>query len=457
MTCFNLKDRNRSLENTFRKPQKPDSARRDWVYIVIPIVCVVPAAVYLIALLIEKFVAIPRLDATWESPCNSLVENGNTGGLGHIFNLDLVYGDITFPMAKFADTTWDIGFGRGGQALLTWIAYNVIKESVNWIMESQPVTYRFFVNTVMSPIGFTSLSPLGSFVFSRTSVHHKLLAIWMTIAVIWVLLFPSIAGAMTGYVNRVNPDTGTMVKLQDTGDYLNLTDFLGKGEIVFKYESGQIPPAVLPQKYGVDETTVITDDGANSELWKGLNHTLHKRPDFSSFEPATLWYCPSMNISSTCTEGDFGAVFLYLRYVNNATYQWNYTSSIDNVLCIQELGYQWGFSSVLTSIFLGCNTAWIVGMAVTWRGLLSQSEFTKKRRTMGKYRATVDLAEAIKEELGSNLCVLSDAALERELKERAAIRYHVHAETEETHLHIGLSSINPQGHEVRLEYDKLYV
>ena len=231
---FNLKDRNRSLASTFHKPKKPESARRSWVYIVIPIICVVPAAVYLIVLLIGKFVAVSQLSTTWDSPCNSLIESGNTGGLGHIFNLDLVYGDISFPLAKFADTTWDTGFGRGGQVLLTWITYKVIKESVNWIMESQSVTYGFFVGTIMSPIGITSLNPLGSFAISKTNVHHKLLAIWMIIAVIWVVLFPSIAGAMTGYINRVKPDTGTMVRLQETGNYLNLTDFLNNGETVFK-------------------------------------------------------------------------------------------------------------------------------------------------------------------------------------------------------------------------------
>ena len=190
-------------------------------------------------------------------------------------------------------------------------------------------------------------------------------------------------------------------------------------------------------------------------MWKELNLILHKRTDSGPFEPATVWYCPSTNTSSDCVE-NLGIVFLYLRYLNNATYPWNYTYSIDNVLCVQGLGYQWGFSSVLTSIFLGCNTVWVIGMAITWRSL-SRSEFIKKRRTMGKYRATVDLAEAIKEELGSNLCVLSDAALERELKERASIRYHVYEETEGAHPYIGLSSTNPQGQKVRLEYGKLYV
>ena len=444
------------MPNTFCKPKKPDSGRRNWVYVVTPIICVLPVAKNLIILMIGKYPAIPQINSDSESPCNRMIQNSNTGGLGHIFNLNLVYGDLSFPLAKFVDTTWDIGFGRGGQAILTWISYKVLKESIVWIMESESVTYEFFVETVISSIGITSLRPLGSFVFSRTNLHHKLLVIWMLIAVTWVVLFPSITGAMTGYINRVNPDTGTMVNISDTGNLLNLRDFLNIDNTVFKYEPGQNRAEQPSSVFGLDESTIITKDGQTSTLWKEL-YALSGLPQNGPFGPWTVRYDPATNQSTSQSDDDFGAIFQYLHYVDNVTYPWNYTSSIDNVVCLQGLGYQWGFSSVLTSIFLGCNTVWLIGMAITWRSLLSRSEFVKKRRTMGKYRATVDLAEAIREELGSSVCVLSDTALERELKERLSIRYHVYEETDKDHLHIGLSSMSPNGPRVGLEYDTKYV
>ena len=52
------------------------------------------------------------------STCSSLIQNASYGRLSNIFNLDLVYGTMSFPTAKLVDVLWDIGFGRGTQMLL---------------------------------------------------------------------------------------------------------------------------------------------------------------------------------------------------------------------------------------------------------------------------------------------------------------------------------------------------
>ena len=155
-----------------------------------------------------------------------------------------------------------------------------------------------------------------------------------------------------------------------------------------------------------------------------------------------------------------GAHFEYFHIVNNVSYPWGYTESLDNVHCIQGLRYQWGFSSTLTITFLICNTTWLVGMWITWVSLQNKSQFAKKRREMGKYRAAVDIAEAIAHELGPNLSAFSDSALEAVLKKRPPIRYQVMERPgsgSEKVTGIGLSSENPGGKRVRLEFDKEYV
>ncbi|MCJ1234610.1 hypothetical protein MMC14_002571 [Varicellaria rhodocarpa] len=220
---------------------------------------------------------------------------------------------------------------------------------------------------------------------------------------------------MTGYVNRVVPENDSLVRLRLPGNYLNLIEFLQNMEIVFQYQQNL---SSLPSSYfGIDEGTVITEDSSSSGLWRRLNATLDPPVSDSYLDASESIACPP--------GGNSQAWFTYLRFVNNKTYPWNYTESIENVRCIQGTGYQWGFSSVLTIIVLMCSDIWLLGIFITWRSLLLQSECKQKRRDMGIYWAAIDLAEVIREELGPHLSAWTNSAIETKLKKRPPVRYSV--------------------------------
>ena len=160
------------------------------------------------------------------STCNSLIQNANSGRFGSIFSLDLVYGTMSFPTAKLVDVLWDVGFGRGTQMLLAWGTYKVLVASLIWIMESHPVSYQLFVSVTMSPIEIATLSPLGTLAFSKSTTRQRALAVWLTMSIIWVIIYSPIASAMTGYINMVDPEKEALVKLHQSNTTMGLVEIL---------------------------------------------------------------------------------------------------------------------------------------------------------------------------------------------------------------------------------------
>ena len=435
-----------------RSRPSPRPGLRTWQYFVFAILITISCLAYPV----KTFFAVidpPQPIDQISTPCSTLSEDSNSGVLGHVFNLDLVFGNLSFSVAKFVDSIWDVGFGRGTQAIMVWVTYHALMQSLNWIMESRPVPYKSFVSATMSPVDITTIGPLSHLVVAGFTVEQKCLAAWLILAISWLVIFPTIASAMTGYINRVDPRIDALVMLHEPGVFMNLTEFSNLSHDAYQYTNecdvllSELPPSSL----GIDNETIITQYGPEFVLWNALYNLSHHTAFYSRSSP--ILYYP--NISS-----DAGACFIGLRYVSNEIYPWNYTDSLENVLCLQGSDYQWGFSSTLIIVFLICNTIWLIGMFITLESVSRQSQFVKKRRQMGKYRAAVDLAEIIKKELGPNLSAFSDSDLETELKTRPPIRYHVLQQSGhlgERHEHIGLSSDNPNSHQVLLEYEKEYV
>ena len=366
-----------------------------------------------------------------------------------------MYGDLSFSVAKFVDSVWDVGFGRGGQAIMIWVTYEVVMQSLNWIMESRPVPYSLFVGATLSPIDLTTIGPLSHLLRAKFTMQHECLAAWLILSIVWVIAFPTIAGAMTGYINRVDPRDDTLVVLHQSGLYMNITDFFNPAYNAYRYANNceSFVSNIPPSGFGINYETIVTQNSSDPTLWNFLGGS-------SRFTSSFLVESPQLILDHTNVSlpPGAGACFQSFRYINNEIYAENYTDSLDNVQCLQGLGYQWGFSSTLIIVFLICNTIWLTGTFVTLESLSRQSEFVKKGRRMGRYRAVVDLAEAIGTELGSSLSAYSDQDLEKALKGRDPVRYHVrqYLRGGRRFMHVGLSPDHPNGEKVVLEFDRKY-
>lgn len=111
-------------------------------------------------------------------------------------------------------------------------------------------------------------------------------------------------------------------------------------------------------------------------------------------------------------------------------------------------------------VTLSCNSAWVVGTYVIWAHANRKSELCKKGRGLGKYRAAVDVAEAIMEELGPDICAYKDEESEKTIKSRPPTTYFVSPSTlEELEAdyvaHIGLPGDKGE-RAVRLNYGQVY-
>jgi len=105
---------------------------------------------------------------------------------------------------------WSIGadptqvYGRGGQAVLAWCSWRVFALHVTTSMESAPVTYSSFraIFLESGPSVYSIGRLIRDFV-ARKGLQSKLAMIFVVISMIYILLFPTLASAMTGYTGFV--------------------------------------------------------------------------------------------------------------------------------------------------------------------------------------------------------------------------------------------------------------
>ncbi|KAM0490963.1 hypothetical protein ACHAP8_011029 [Fusarium lateritium] len=121
------------------------------------------------------------------------------------FEVTLGWGKLDFTAAKLIDVTWDLVVGRGGQAIMSLIAWRVFTEYLEVSLATKPATYttiwllRFYQDTSV-------LSSMRLFFqFFRRGLASKL-AMWiMVMTLSFILAFPTIAGSMTGYAAFNDP------------------------------------------------------------------------------------------------------------------------------------------------------------------------------------------------------------------------------------------------------------
>lgn len=115
----------------------------------------------------------------------------------------------------------------------------------------------------------------------------------------------------------------------------------------------------------------------------------------------------------------------------------------DSPECLARPYFVWGFSSVLLHITLSLQLVWTFGMFIVWLDANVYSKLCRKgRKTRGSFRNALDLAEAIKEVLGDDLCAYSNGKIARQLaKSGHGVRFYSTKDTKDAGIsHIGLSS-----------------
>jgi hypothetical protein len=140
-------------------------------------------------------------------------------------------------------------------------------------------------------------------------------------------------------------------------------------------------------------------------------------------------------------------------YFDNEQYTWRDFQIASDVQCIPSGKFQWGFSSEVCLVFFCLNVLRAMGIFSVWVHMNRKSELCQKGRQLGKYRVVVDLAEAIRYDLGNDICAYSEKELDSELAKVLGVKYGV--SYRDSICHIGLSS-KEDSEALKLRYGDVY-
>jgi hypothetical protein len=121
--------------------------------------------------------------------------------------------------------------GRGLQVLLACIAYKVTTKSLNMSMGHHAVPVGTFEAITLQDSTFVALCKQICNFLSIRSWQDKLRLLWIIFSTLFIVIFPTLVGAMTGYAPATNP----FVEGND-GELIPLASFLEVKYIVHDAE-----------------------------------------------------------------------------------------------------------------------------------------------------------------------------------------------------------------------------
>ncbi|EXJ55471.1 hypothetical protein A1O7_08398 [Cladophialophora yegresii CBS 114405] len=401
--------------------------------------------------------------------------------LSGLFQITLGFGNFSFSTAKIIDVGWDIILGRGGQALLAAIAFAVYSKALVRSMESSPVSYGTFEAVTLQSGSLTANFKLARDLLKNKTAQARAAVVWMITSACFVLAFPTILSAMTGYsVNIgsfVQVDDGNLVQYSNftliryiVHDAHRIDQTLGKD---YKVTTGRTPYGDISQ---LGESSY--SDYCTSTAWP--HEDMHGALDwgYTARVPMCDFY---WHVSEYAYHYGFlgevqaGTTFNYSgRLVNLTTpsltitpifwkqdwisvessngsdwwywpfgYYWksadgdepfhNFTDPIftngEYTYKLDELNvrgrcqpagqsYKWGFSFLALFSSLIVFLVWCVGMYALWLDAFLHSRFDRVGRSMGLQRAVLDLAYCMQRDVDeAGRDMLSNAELHSSIRQ----------------------------------------
>ncbi|KAF2728109.1 hypothetical protein EJ04DRAFT_504600 [Polyplosphaeria fusca] len=364
----------------------------------------------------------------------------------NFFQINFGFGELTFAQAKAVDVVWDVVVGRGGQALLAFVSWQIFARYLTTSMGVQPVTFSTFSAiflhhepTVMS------LYRMSRDFATRQRLRSKIAMVFMLVTTGYILAFPTIASAMTGYNGNVAafvPDSsGNFVKFESfqpvlyiihDGDRINKTN----DSAVTPSASGRYQPylthdSIYGLSYYISDfmSSYGGDASANdaSAFYFARNVSLYVETygffglgNANSTDGKTKFLnqtleSPPLNISAYYIPD---TSYYYLRgsgffghdYKSNDDYpfrdprnmRWTWEQQVVNYSYVEISGqcqatkdFQWGFSFLQLFIATAWVFAWSICMFIMWLKTHKIRYEQDQHQVAGEYKAVLQLASAI--------------------------------------------------------------
>ena len=357
--------------------------------------------------------------------CETLGVSGS--GSWTFVGIDVRFGPLSYGQAKAADLAWNMIAGRGVATLLAILSYRVFTDALMKATEAHCVPYEVFTSLALFSTRLDKLWYLGKGLFQSPGWRVKWMIGWIFVSTIHLALFPTLMDILSGY----EASNVTQLRLPSNGSILLTRSTLRR---ISPYNNNTLWTA-----YPIPGSYVMTYQWHDQTLNKSWAETVN-----STFI-VEYWN------ATYSTDGSSHAA--WEKFQNDAKNFYMYNP--DNYDCVLEPAvYQWGFSAEWAYVLVIVNSCWLVGLWIVWVDADHNSQLCRKRRRMGTYRAIADISEAMREDLGRNLCAYSEDELRKAVRKQGFIKYYVSNEEDGMPAHLGLSS-RPSG-KVKLEWGQKY-
>ncbi|KAL6157539.1 hypothetical protein ACJQWK_06625 [Exserohilum turcicum] len=305
-------------------------------------------------------------------------------------------------------------------------------------MEVTPVTFRTYRAIFMRTSVPKAIPHLVMDFCTRHGLHSKLAMVFMIYAMVFTLIYPTLAGAMAGYkanvVAFVNTTNGNLVpfasmdyaffvihdgeRIGQGGDYLvtdsAVPDAFSSGQpTVFKTSIGTTK-CFSTRAPGYQAEDCYVQSNVSSYVSKyGLNGKSNVNSTFMGIDLAP----PVLNISTFYLSSDASTNALLLTPKQNtaattttkpafadvAQLRWAYANTTYTRAAISERGtcqavpnYQWGFAFVQLFVVLVLSVVWSVGIYAMWLSAHSTMKRRGRTHVAGDHVAVLELADAMR-------------------------------------------------------------
>ncbi|KAI1460424.1 hypothetical protein F4805DRAFT_392504 [Annulohypoxylon moriforme] len=379
---------------------------------------------------------------------NPVISEYNAWTISGFFKINLGFGNLSFTEAKIVDIFWDIMVGRGIQAYMAFMSWRVFTIYVTTSMEFAPVTYTVFFTVFLQsePTFYSTLNIARAFV-SHRGLRSKIAMSFMIWSMLFLMAWPTIAGAMTGYTT-----VREALILDYKGHYIPFREFqpiayiihdgwrvnLTGNYIVSLYGSGAAAkePIVNYSHNSFCGACLFgspSDSGVDCSLQEAVSNYVSTYGFFGvdyapSYFRGTEIPSPVLDISAFYINpvgqfygsSQFGNLSNSAFVYSNQTYSFTYI--MENGSCQPTVnGLKWGFSFIQIFLALLTLTVWTTGTSILWHEARSNLRLLRGTTVPRGWRPILILAENMTKEMrraGLDAYSLTDQELKDEVKNR---------------------------------------
>ena len=198
------------VKSTSRLPARSlPSRRRLWPFAVVGVAAII---LLIVLVLLLHFLSYFNDVQTYLGPaapsehlsCDLALRQGSSMQNAFMINLRSAR-MLSFGQAKLIDVISDLFIGQGGRLLMAWAAYRVFMDELVCLMENTPISYELYVSLVFDTTSLLTAWKSMKALSKSNTWRSRTFLVWFGLSTLYVLAFPTLMGAATGYVTPSTP------------------------------------------------------------------------------------------------------------------------------------------------------------------------------------------------------------------------------------------------------------